>query len=217
MSELPRIESESLSNELPRTESEYLFSELPSTNQNLFQYGIKKINSNKTLEQEIIQLNNLIKEMNYGEVYEIKGKGYLIKISPINYNQYEETSTYINFLDCEKTLKIKNDLKLDDNLTVVIIEINKNNEKALTQQIEYEVFYNTTELDLSVCNLDEIEIYYDVKNSSLIDLEKVLKYSQLGIDIFNINSSFFNDICYPYSEDNSDMILKDRISNIIYN
>ena len=217
LSELPRIESESLSSELPRTESEYLFSELPSTNQNLFQYGIKKINSNKTLEQEIIQLNNLIKEMNYGEVYEIKGKGYLIKISPINYNQYEETSTYINFLDCEKTLKIKNDLKLDDNLTVVIIEINKNNEKALTQQIEYEVFYNTTELDLSVCNLDEIEIYYDVKNSSLIDLEKVLKYSQLGIDIFNINSSFFNDICYPYSEDNSDMILKDRISNIIYN
>ena len=97
---------------------------------------------------------------------------------------------HINFLDCEKILKIKNNLKLDDNLTVVLIEINKNNDKALTQQIEYEVLYNTTELDLSVCNLDEIKIYYDVKNSSLINLEKVSKYSQLGIDFFNINSSF---------------------------
>ena len=114
-------------------------------------------------------------------------------------------------------MRNKHNLKLNDNLTVVIIEINKNNDKALTQQIEYEVFFNTTKLNLSVCNLDEIEIYYDVKNSTLIDLEKVLKYSKLGIDIFNINSSFFNDICYPYSEDNSDMILKDRISNIYQN
>ena len=102
LTELSRIESESISNELPKLESESLFSELPSTNKNLFQSGIKKINSNKTLEQEINQLNNLIKEVHFGKVYEIKGKDYLIKISPINYNQYDETSTYINFLDCEK-------------------------------------------------------------------------------------------------------------------
>jgi len=102
-------------------------------------------------------------------------------------------------------------------LTVVIIEINKNNDKALTQQIEYKVFYESKELDLSSCYNDEIEIYYDVKNSSQFDLEKALKYSQLGIDIFNINSPFFNDICYPYEENNSDMILKDRISIIYQN
>ena len=229
LSNLSRIKSESLLTELSITESEYLLSELPinesesllseliTTNNTSFLFRIKKINSNKTIEQEINQLNNFIKEVNYEEIFEIKGKGFLIKISPINYNQYEESLTYINFLDCEKTLKNKNNLKLDDILTVVIIEINKNNDKALTQQIEYKVFYNTTELDLSVCNNDKIEIYNDVKNSSLIDLEKVLKYSNLGIDIFNINSPFFNDICYPYSEDNSDMILKDRISIIYQN
>ena len=217
LSEMPIIKSEFLLSELPSKESESLLSEISTTNITIFQTRIKKINSNKTLEQEINQLDNLVKEMNYGEVYEIKGKDFLIKISPINYNQYEESSTYIDFLDCEKTLRNRNNLKSDDNLTVVLIELNKNNDKSLTQQIEYEVFYNTTKLDLSICNNDKIIIYYDVKNSSLIDLEKTLKYSNLGIDIFNINSPFFNDICYPYDENNSDMILKDRISIIYQN
>ena len=217
LSEFPKIKSEFLLSEFSNNESESLLSELQTTKKTIFQSMIKIINSNKSLEQEINQLDNLIKEVNYGEVYEIKGNDFLIKISPINYNQYKESSTYINFLDCEKTLRNRNNLQLDDNLTVVIIEINKNKDKALTQQIEYEVFYNTKELDLSVCNNDKIEIYYDVKNSSLIDVEKVLKYSNLGIDIFNINSPFFNDICYPYYENNSDMILKDRISIIYQN
>ena len=217
LSEMPIIKSEFLLSELPSKESESLLSEISTTNITIFQTRIKKINSNKTLEQEINQLDNLVKEMNYGEVYEIKGKDFLIKISPINYNQYEESSTYIDFLDCEKTLRNRNNLKSDDNLTVVLIELNKNNDKSLTQQIEYEVFYNTKKLDLSICNNDKIVIYCDVKNLSLIDLEKVLKYSNLGIDIFNINSPFFNDICYPYNENNSDMILKDRISIIYQN
>ena len=39
----------------------------------------------------------------------------------------------------------------------------------------------------------------------------------MGIDIFNVKDQFFNDICYPYSEGNSDMILKDRISDIYEN
>ena len=39
-------------------------------------------------------------------------------------------------------------------------------------------------------------------------------YSDLGIDIFNSKDSFFNDICYPFSNENSDIILKDRILDI---
>jgi len=94
-----------------KSESDYILSELTSTNKNIFQFGIKKINTNKTLEVEIKELDNLIKEVNFGDIYEIKGEDYLIKISPINYNQYEETSTYINFLDCEKTLRNSNYLQ----------------------------------------------------------------------------------------------------------
>ena len=41
----------------------------------------------------------------------------------------------------------------------------------------------------------------------------------MGIDIFQINDDFFNDICYPYFDKNtkSDMILKDRVSDIYKN
>ena len=39
----------------------------------------------------------------------------------------------------------------------------------------------------------------------------------MGIDILNINDSFFNDICYPYSEEGSDIILKDRVNDFYQN
>ena len=39
--------------------------------------------------------------------------------------------------------------------------------------------------------------------------------SKEGIDIYNINDPFFNDICFPYSINGKDIILEDR-RNIIY-
>ena len=48
-------------------------------------------------------------------------------------------------------------------------------------------------------------------------MTKINYYSKLGIDIFNIEDEFFNDICYSYSENDSDMILKDRVEYIYEN
>ena len=42
-------------------------------------------------------------------------------------------------------------------------------------------------------------------------------YSELGIDIFDGKDSFFNDLCYPFSISNSDIILKDRLLDIYQN
>ena len=41
----------------------------------------------------------------------------------------------------------------------------------------------------------------------------------MEIDVFNINDTFFNDICYPFTDgdSNSDMILSDRVSDIYQN
>jgi hypothetical protein len=39
----------------------------------------------------------------------------------------------------------------------------------------------------------------------------------MGVDILNINDPFFNNICFPYSEDNLDIILKDRIKYFYQN
>ena len=42
-------------------------------------------------------------------------------------------------------------------------------------------------------------------------------FSDMDVDIFNIKDSFFNDICYPFSTDYSDIILKDRVLDIYQN
>ena len=39
----------------------------------------------------------------------------------------------------------------------------------------------------------------------------------LGIDIFNINDSFFWDVCEPYSNEENDLILEDRIKDLYQN
>lgn len=84
--------------------------------------------------------------------------------------------------------------------------------------MEYLVFNEqNNKLNLSVCSKDEIEINYAITNPDLLDLDKISQYQSLGIDIFNIHDQFFNDICVPYSINGSDVILKDRISDIYQN
>ena len=184
---------------------------------NIFEPKINEININKTLENFINNIDEFIRDINFDEIYIIKGKGYSVKINPMNYNKLEKNFFHINFLECENKIRNMKKLQSNDNLTLITIEIDKNNELALTPQIEYLVFNGKDKLDLSVCNNDEIEIKYDIKNSSKLDFQKIIKFSEIGVDILNINDPFFNDICFPYYENNSDIILKDRISDIFQN
>ena len=178
---------------------------------------INFMKSNKTLKFVTENLNKIIEEINEGEVYEIKGDNYIIKISPINFYDFKETSSFINFLECESALRKKNGLSIQDILTVIMIEIEKNEINALTNQIEYAIFYNKKRLDLSICNSMKIQINYHISNDSSLNFEMVSKFSELGIDILNSKDNFFNDICFAYSENNSDIILRDRILNIYQN
>ena len=176
-----------------------------------------KIRTNKTLELFINNLEKIIEEVNREDIYEIAADYFNIKISPINYKEFESDPSFINFLECENTLRKVNNLLPNDTLTEVMVEIDKNDDKSLTNQIEYAVFYGKKQLDLSVCANNVIEVNYDISNSTLINFRKIEDFSKLGIDILNSKDNFFNDICYPYSENNSDMILKDRISDIYQN
>ena len=88
----------------------------------------------------------------------------------------------------------------------------------MINDVEYAVFDDKKEIiDLSDCKDETIKINYKIKNESLINITKINYYSNQGIDIFNITDKFFNDICYPYSEEDSDIILRDRISDIYEN
>ena len=178
---------------------------------------IKKT-TNKTKEEFANNLNELIEEVEIGKVYEIQANDYEVKVSPINFKNFDGSSTYINFLECENTLRKKNNLSPDTILTVIQIEIYKYDEKALTNQVEYAVLDDKKrKLDLTVCENDKIEINYAISNKTKIDFEEISNYMDIGVDVFNIRDIFFNDICYPYSQNNSDIILQDRISDIYQN
>ena len=176
-----------------------------------------KIRTNKTLDLFINNLEKVIGEINIEKIYEIAADNFKIKISPLNYKDFDTDTSFINFLDCENELRKANNLLPNENLTEVIIEIEKNDDKSLTNKIEYAVFYGKKQLELTVCANNEIEINYDISNTTLIDYQKINDFSKFGVDILNIKDNFFNDICFPYAENNSDMILKDRISDIYQN
>ena len=173
--------------------------------------------TDKTLNEILDDIDSLVKSINDSQIYEIKSSGYIVKISPINNANYEYSSTYINFSYCENNLRKENNIPPDAVLKVVMIELEKKDNKALTNQVEYDIYYNDKKLNLSACKNDEIEINYQITNSSLFDIDLISKYSDLGIDILDSSHVFFNDICYPYSENNSDIILKDRILDLYQN
>ena len=152
-----------------------------------------------------------------GTIYEIFGYDYKIKITPIHINKYKNISTHINLLNCENILRTVNGLSSSSRLTIYQIEIDNPNDQMLINNIFYEVYdENKTKLNLSVCQNETIEINYEI-NTTMINMTKVEYYSEQGINVFDIKDDFFNDICYPYSEDDSDMILKDRVNDIYEN
>ena len=100
------------------------------------------------------------------------------------------------------------------------INIPPQNEKILNEQVEYKVYdQNNNEIDLSVCNNIPIIVKNKITNSSQLNMDKILELKNTGVDLFNIKDKFFNDICRPYSdnESNNDMILSDRVKDLFQN
>jgi len=171
----------------------------------------------KTKEEIIENLDKFIKKYDTSKINEIFGSDYKIKIAPINNDTHQNISTYIDFSNCENLLREAYGYSSSDLLTVCQIEINNPSEQALINNVEYSVYdENKKKLNLSICKDEKIIIHYEL-NTSKIDMSKAKYYSELGIDIFNINDDFFNDICYPYFVGDADVILEDRVTDIYQN
>ena len=167
--------------------------------------------------KEEIDLDSLIDSIEIGKKYEINGDDYNIRISPVNLID-TFNSTYVEFSICEQILRKEYNLLENETITILQIEIDKKNENALTNQVEYEIYNsNKTKLSLSYCKDVKIKVNYEIKDPSFINKTKVSQFSELGIDIFNNKDSFFNDICHTYSDNDSDIILKDRVLDIYQN
>ena len=177
---------------------------------------IKK-NSSKSISEMIDNLDEMMEDTDPDQSYIINGDGYTAIIKDLD--EYIEDSTVnIDFSKCEK--KLRANLPEDTKLRMVQLNIEKEGEDSLTDQVEYRVYdENGNPIDLAPCKDVEINIEYEITDLSMLDLDLIRKFKDLGVDVFDIKDEFFNDICRPYSDDdsNSDMILSDRVSDIYQN
>ena len=86
------------------------------------------------------------------------------------------------------------------------------------KDIKLEIYdYSSRRLDLSVCN-EDIKIMKYIGPDDNLNINKGKILSNQGIDIFNSEDDFFNDICYPYDDPNgNDIIINDRRNEIYQN
>ena len=172
-----------------------------------------------TKNEMVNNIENIMNQVEIGKNYKIEGEDYDIVISPIN--TYKSMNiTYVDLGECCNILRSKYNLSSEEVISILQIEIHSYNEKVLSNKVEYLLYdEKRNQLDLSFCEDIPIAIDYKIKNTSLINTSLISYYSNLNIDIYNHNDSFFNDICYSFSEANSstDLVLEDREADIYQN
>ena len=182
-----------------------------------FDFDFEKGKTSMTKGEIRENRKNIMENYEPGKSYTMQGDGFDVKVAPMG--EKEEGSTYIDFQSCEAKLREENGLNESAVLSVFQTQTTSTNEKSITNKVQYVVYdENNNELDLSVCNDEKIKINYAIRNDTALDTTKLKSFGDKGIDILNSSDPFFNDICYSYSsEGGSDIILKDRISDIYQN
>jgi len=185
-------------------------------------YTAEEINE-KIYEQIIYYIKNF--EITEGKEKIIEGKdNYSFHLTTLQNeidslegkNNDSNKFSKIDLGECENILREKN--HIDKNDSLLILKYEKLNNEISRSNLQYEIYelFNKKRLNLSVCKEVPINIYVPkVLSEQLHNLYNELK--DLGYDLFDINSHFYQDICTPYKSTNgTDVILSDRI-NYYYN
>ena len=180
-------------------------------------YSIEKMNEN---------INEIVNQINENTNYKIKTNDYIIQITllennssqNLNKNIFSLNLTYVNFSECEKILRDYYKIFPPRKIIFIQIEINNINNNILINQIEYQAYDdNKNILNLSLCNSTNIKIYYSLKNNEEDIINLISSFKEKNINILNLNDSFYNDVCIPYSNSKNDLTLNDRIEEFYKN
>ena len=192
-------------------------SELPNLNSRLYTSNSSSIKIKSEKSKEEILKSNILVDKILGVTYEIIGEDYTLIIKPTNSNDLPDR-THVEFDECEQILRGKCNISNSSIITFIQIEVGNNDENSLYNQIKYFAYdEEKKKLDLSLCGDVESKIHYSIKNNSKLDVSSISEFKELGIDVLNIKDKFFNDLCYPYSDSQNDMILEDRMKYIYQN
>lgn len=161
------------------------------------------------------KLKEMIREKIFNEDYIVfEMKDIFLQLSTIDYQEYsyyeDEKISNVFLGDCLEKLKEENNLKDDDILLMLKLDMFKKD--STVPIVEYEIYnYNNSEkLNLEVCKGITINVYVPIQ----LDNQTINLYNNLnesGYNLFNSNDSFYNDICTVYTTMNgTDISLNDR-------
>ena len=164
----------------------------------------RNCSSNKTLEEIINYIN--VEDIENIEEHKneiIYNDDYIFQIGKINSNLI---SNKFDFELCEKEIRETYFLNEDESIYLETIENKKTNEFSFHIFNSKGIEYNS-----SFCSSFTLKNKY---NLNLIDLSNYQNLKNLGYDILNISSPFYNDLCISYSFNGNDITLKDRKQTI---
>ena len=139
---------------------------------------------------------------------------------------------------CMEQLENDESIKLNRTKGIVVLvfdanEMNKNNITDNYFIIRHnsenttKPYINSKNFDLSLCNKDPIlfedevgidTLTYDYNDTEPIDIDTILYGKKFGIDLFDLNSDFLNDICFKFtSEKKTDVPMDSRLEDYYQN
>jgi len=133
----------------------------------------------------------------------------------------------LNLGNCINILKKHYNIPNEEDLIIVEIETKEDKEKNknlnkkvdfvnLGKNVQVSIYDKSNKkLDMSYC--DEITIMKSIGDLEDVDFETAKKMADQGVDVFNVNDTFFNDICHPFKSESGDIILKDRRDDLFQN
>ena len=209
-----RLENDSYSNNCYDNETINTLKDLKNNLNNLFDSDIT--------ENDIINQirNDIASYVNSSKV--INGSNFLaVVLSSDNMNPEEQLKNGISAVDlgnCTNVIKEFYNIPKEENLIILNMETknesNNNADKSfnLGKNTQIEIYdYSGRKLNLSVCKEDIKVMKYIGDIEGQLDMDSAKSLSNQGIDVFNANDKFFNDICHPYeNSDGKDIVLNDR-------
>ena len=167
-------------------------------------------NSNTNLENILTILDNDYKnlENHNGEI--IKNNDFYLQINDINNNKKNYVEIVVGFDNCKQKIRNKYNLKEKDE--IYIINIKKSDLDKMTFKIYSPSIPNELEIK-DICQYIEVEtpIHFNYNYTEYIQL------LNQGIDVFNINSPFYNNLCKNYQIKKKDILLYDRLYTLYPN
>ena len=129
----------------------------------------------------------------------------------------EYNLSMIDLAECEVLIREAYD-DIDDDIPLIFLKFEKSTSTALEKNVQFELYHPVTKeiIDLSICEDVYVDIYIPITLSEETQ-DKYINLKENGYNLFNINDSFYNDICTPYESDSgTDILLSDR-KNYFYN